>query len=88
MIERKVLVLSCSDCSLVITSAKQQDLLPVVIAVLKPVMCPKCNKMFVGAHCLTDHSIVHRHTSFNLTGQKIGPANEAQARQGEKLVPR
>lgn len=78
----------CSDCSLVITSAKQQELLPAVIAILKPVMCPKCNKMFADADSLADHSVVHRHSSFNLTGQKIGPANEGQARQGEKLVPK
>ena len=74
----------CSDCSLVITSAKQQELLPAVIAILKPVMCPKCNEMFADADSLADHSIVHEHSSFNLTGQKIGPANEGQARQGEK----
>ena len=78
----------CSDCSLVITSAKQQELLPAVIAILKPVMCPKCNEMFADADSLADHSVVHRHSSFNLTGQKIGPANEGQARQGEKLVPK
>ena len=78
----------CRDCSLVITSGKQQELLPAVIAILKPVMCPKCNKMFADADSLADHSVVHRHSTFNQTGQKIGSANVAQARQGEKLVPK
>lgn len=84
----------CSSCSLVIDCAKQQKLLPAVITILKPVVCPKCNKTFPDADSLDDHSIVHGNSSFNLTGQKMVLENKAQGQkastnktQGQKKVP-
>ncbi len=74
----------CCDCFLVVDCAKQQKLLPAVIAILKPVVCPKCKKMFADADSLADHSIVHG--SFNLTGQKMVSQNKSL--QGQKLVPK
>jgi uncharacterized Zn-finger protein len=84
----------CSSCSLVIDCAKQQKLLPAVITILNPVVCPKCNKTFPDADSLDDHSIVHGNSSFNLTGQKMVLENKAQGQkastnktQGQKKVP-
>lgn len=79
---------------IVINCAKQHVLLPEVVAILKPIVCPTCNKTFPHADSLDDHSIVHGNSSFSLTGQTVVPENMAQGQkhpetktQGKKVVP-
>jgi hypothetical protein len=50
---------TCSGSFLVVECAKQQKLLPAVVAIFKLLICERCDKQFEDVESLESHKVIH-----------------------------